>query len=211
MSDITLYGFPPSSYTWSARIACEEKGITHDLEGLDFGSDELLAVHPFGKIPAMRHGDFVLNETSGISHYVDEAFDGPPLQPADAKGRALQEQWISNIVDYYYPCCIKNIVIERIVVPMRGGETDEEKVANAVPDAHQFMGVADQQLAKSDYLAGEAPCIADFMMIPIAVYMSKVPEQEQILGGLGNVAAWMERMTSRPSFAATAPPPPGEG
>ncbi len=92
MPDITINGFPPSSYTWSVRIAFAERGISYELQGADFGADELLAVHPFNKIPAMRHGDFILHKSSAIMHYIDDTFDGPALQPAHAKGRALQEQ-----------------------------------------------------------------------------------------------------------------------
>ena len=77
MSDITLYGFPPSSYTWTARMVAEEKGISHDLEPIEFGSDALKALHPFGKIPIMTHGDLTLYETAAICRYIDEAFDGP--------------------------------------------------------------------------------------------------------------------------------------
>ena len=70
MTDVTLYGFPSSSYTWSARMACEEKGISHDLEAIEFGSDEHKALHPFAKIPVMKHGDLVLYETAAICQYI---------------------------------------------------------------------------------------------------------------------------------------------
>ena len=35
----------------------------------------------------MRHGDFTLYETTAICRYVDGAFQGPALQPADVQGR----------------------------------------------------------------------------------------------------------------------------
>ena len=79
MSDITLYGFPASSYTWSARLASEEKDINHDLEPIEFGSDAHEALNPFAKIPIMTHGDVILYETTAIRHYIDQSFDGPPL------------------------------------------------------------------------------------------------------------------------------------
>ncbi|MEK9678399.1 MAG: glutathione S-transferase family protein [Rhodospirillaceae bacterium] len=210
MSDITLYGFAPSSYTWSVRMACAEKGLSHDLVGADFGSNELLAVHPFNKIPAMRHGDFILHESSAIMHYIDDAFVGPALQPGDAKGRALQEQWISDIIDYMYDCCVRKIVIQRIVVPMRGGEPDEAMIAEGVPLARQAMEMTDKRLRESDFLAGDDPCLADFLMIPIAVYLTKVPEGETIMDGLDGLTAWIGRMTRRPAFVETVPQPPGE-
>ena len=100
MADIKLYGFAPSSYTWTTRLAAEEKGITHELLPIEFGSDDHKALHPFAKIPIMDHGDNRLYETSAICRYIDETFDGPALQPADAFGRAEVDQWNSSLVDY---------------------------------------------------------------------------------------------------------------
>ena len=99
MADVKLYGFPQSSYVRTVRLVLEEKAVAYELVPVSFGSDELLAVQPFGKIPAFAHGDFRLYETSAICRYVDETFDGLALTPNDARGRARMEQWISAIND----------------------------------------------------------------------------------------------------------------
>ncbi len=210
MSDITLYGFPPSSYTWSARLAAEEKGITHDLKPVEFGDDAHLALHPFAKIPVMTDGDLTLYETSAICRYIDENFDGPSLQPSDAAGRAQMEQWNSAIVDYFYDWCVRKIVIQRLVVPTRGGEPDEAMIADAIPHAKHVLSVADKALSKSPYLTGDEPCISDYLLLPIVFYSSQMPESAQIMDGLSSLQDWLSRMQSRPSFAATVPAPPQE-
>ena len=84
MSDIVVYGFAPSTFVRTARLALEEKGVDYELEAVDFGSEELLRLHPFGRIPAFAHGAVRLYETSAIVRYVDESFDGPALQPPGA-------------------------------------------------------------------------------------------------------------------------------
>ena len=207
MSDVTLYGFPPSSYTWSARMACEEKGLSHDLEPIEFGSDEHKALHPFAKIPIMKHGDVTVYETAAICHYMDQTFDGPPLTPADAAGQARMMQWNSAIVDYFYDWCTKRIVIQRVVVPQRGGTPDEDMIKDAVPHAHHAMSVADAALQSSDYLAGDDPTTADYLLTPIANYMGAVPEGEAVMEGLTALGDWLGRMQARPSFKAPAPSP----
>jgi glutathione S-transferase len=209
MADIKLYGFAPSSYTWTARLVAEEKGISHELEAIEFGSDDHKALHPFAKIPIMDHGDNRLYETSAICRYIDEAFDGPALQPSDPFERASMEQWNSSVVDYFYDWCIRRIVVQRIVVPSRGGETDEAMVADAVSPAKHTMEVADKRLGQSDYLAGDAPSIADFMLVPVAFYLNQVPEAAQTMADKPALEGWLSRMQSRPSFAATVPNPPG--
>ena len=46
------------------------------------------AATPSAASPPSSMTAFALYETSAIARYVDEAFDGPALQPADARGRA---------------------------------------------------------------------------------------------------------------------------
>ncbi len=65
MATVEILGFAPSTYTRVARMACEEKGVSYELKPLQPHSPEVLAIHPFGKIPALRHGDFELCEVEG--------------------------------------------------------------------------------------------------------------------------------------------------
>lgn len=206
MADIKLYGFAQSSYTWSARIAAEEKGITHELIDIEFGSESHRALHPFAKIPAMQHGDFVLYETSAISRYIDETFDGPALQPDDTKARALMDQWISAYNDNIYPAVAKQIVIQRIVIPRQGGETDEAVVKEGAEKAAYQMAVLEKALSQSEYLAGDSFSIADMIAAPILWYLEKLPEGEMLYAKTTAVNAWRKRIEARPSFAATIPP-----
>ncbi len=95
-------------------------------------------------------------------------------------------------------------------MPKRGGQPDEDKIAEGLPLARQAMEITDKRLRESDFLAGDDPSLADFMMIPIAVYLTKVPEGEKIMNGLDGLSAWIGRMTRRPAFVETVPQPPGE-
>lgn len=88
LNAVILYGFPQSTYVRTARMACEEKGVPYQLESIKLRSDAPRELHPFGEIPVLQNGNFVLYETPAIARYVDEAFDGPPQQPADPSDRA---------------------------------------------------------------------------------------------------------------------------
>lgn len=79
-----LYGADYSVYVRAVRIALAEKEIEYALEPIDIfdaagPADSYLKLHPFGKIPALHHGDFELFETTAILQYIDEAFGGPKL------------------------------------------------------------------------------------------------------------------------------------
>ena len=105
MGNVTVYGFPVSTFVNIVRLVLTEKGVPFtfcDLEQ-EMGSPRHLALHPFNRVPILDHDGFVLYGTSAIAAYADEAFDGPPLQPDDPKERARMNRWISSLNNYYYP------------------------------------------------------------------------------------------------------------
>lgn len=204
MADVVVYGFPGSTYVRTARLALAEKGVAHEVEPLTPGGDEIKALHPFAKIPALRHGDVVLYETLAICAYVDAAFDGPALQPADAEARARMLQWIDVFGSYVYGRMVSDVIIQRLVVPRRGREPDETRIKGAVPDIRHQLGLFDSALADSDLLAGAELSLADLFLAPAVFYLGLTPEGEEMLPGLPHIGRWFDAIQQRPSFAATA-------
>ena len=107
-ADLILYGSGYSTYTRTARLALEEKGVAYRLVEIDFlrganKTPEHLSRHPFGKVPVLEHGDLKLYETSAITEYIDSPFSGAPLQPKDARARARMLQVIGIANSYLYP------------------------------------------------------------------------------------------------------------
>jgi len=92
MTDVTLYHWEPNANSGKPMLALMEKGVAFDSHYLDLLSfdqhkPDYLAVNPQGTIPAMKHGDLVLTESTAIMEYVDEVFPGhckldPPVLPA---------------------------------------------------------------------------------------------------------------------------------
>src|SRR5947209_18893732 len=115
MSDVTDYGFPRSTFVKVVRLILTEKGADYHFH--DTETEMYLPVHlerhPFGRVPVLRHGDFMVYETSAIAAYVDEVLPGPKLTPTDARARARMNQWISNLNCYFYPEFIYHVVHER--------------------------------------------------------------------------------------------------
>src|SRR5579863_5252616 len=97
MAKLEIIGFPQSTYVRAVRIACAEKGIDYELVPQPPHAPDVAAVHPFGKIPVMRHGDFSLCESKAIATYLDRTFPGQALIPTDPRLAAVAEQWISLV------------------------------------------------------------------------------------------------------------------
>ena len=209
MAKPILYGPGYSTYTRTARLAMEEKGVDYDLAEVDFIGggmpEEHLARQPFGKVPAFEHDGLMLYETPAIIQYVDEAFDGPSLQPSDPARRARMTQVISIINSYTYPRTVGDLVIQRLVVPMLGGSADEAVIEAALPEVDRSMRELERMLGDQEYLTGNSLSLADLYLAPIFGYFVSTPESKNILEGKPGLNAWWQRIDARDSMAKTQP------
>jgi glutathione S-transferase len=204
-----LYGARYSTYTRSAIMALAAKGIDYRFETVDIFAPAAResgyeAIHPFMKVPALRHGDFTLYETGAINRYVDEAFPGPPLQPADLINRARMNQIISIADSYGYRTLVWDIYVETISNPRDGLPTDEARVAAAFPRAKALLAALSGLLADNSYLAGNTLTIADMHCAPQFGYFVECPDSAALLAETPNLAAWWERVSRLPAWHAAA-------
>jgi glutathione S-transferase len=205
-----IYGPAYSTYARTVRLALEEKGVEYDLIEVDLlagaaKAPEHLTRHPFGKVPAFEHDGFELYETDAIMRYVNAAFPGPDLEPADAKGRARMAQAISVIGGYGYPSLIGQIFIQRAVMPMMGNPADEAAIAAALPQAETCVAALERLIDGNPYLAGDRLSLADLLLIPVYDYISQTPEGEKLLAEAPNLRRWWDGVRSRESVARTRP------
>ena len=212
MPDVTLFGFPRSVYVQMAGIVLTHKEVPyafHDLE-TEMNTGSHISLHPFERVPILRHGDFTVYETSAIVGYVDDAFDGPKLTPWEPQARALMNQWISAVNGNYYPYLIYHVSHERNVFPQLGIESDEKVVAHAMPKVKVCLEVLERQLSRSDaFLLGPNLSLADFFMLPIIHAFGFSPEAQETYPRLPEISAWRERMEALPTmkrFRAAQPP-----
>jgi len=207
MENVKIIGIAAASYVRTAIMICEEKGVGYDIEPIDFKSPAHFAVQPFGKMPALRHGKLRLHETLGIGIYLDEAFDGPPLQMENALDQAQMFKWISSINDYGYQSLIRELVIPRLVGPSRGETPDEDAIKASLPKIELFLEQAEAALADNEYLAGKTLCLADLFLVPIIASVLRTPEGQAMVPKYKALTRWFAAMSARPSFAAAHPPP----
>lgn len=212
MADLVIYGSPNSQFVRTACMACLEKGVPYELRAVgennfaDLKTPEYKKLHPFGRVPAMTHGDFVLFETAAIARYVDEAFKGPALQPTDVKERAIMNQWISATNHYFVTDMIWGFVAEFVFSTGPDGKPDEAKIEASKPKIREHLEILDRHLEGRTYLAGEAVSIADLLFAPVAHYVGNAPGGLPLSDGLANLGRWWDAISERDSFKATIPP-----
>ena len=204
-----LYGARYSTYTRSAIMALAAKNVAHHFEIIDIFSSDARAkkydtIHPFMKIPALRHGDVTIYETDAINRYIDEAFSGPSLQPNDILHRTRMNQIISMADSYGYRTLVWDIYVETISNPRDGLPIDEARVASAVPRAKTLLTALSGLLGENEYLTGSGPSLADFHVAPQFGYFVETKEARDLLAQYPNLAAWWDRITALPAWQAAA-------
>ncbi|MBC7955844.1 MAG: glutathione S-transferase family protein [Cytophagales bacterium] len=209
--EIVLYGFQRSTYVNVARLVLHAKGVAfrfHDVEH-EIGTPAHLKRHPFGRVPALQHGSFMLYETSAIGLYIEENFDGPPLLPAERQARALCHQWMSALSSYFYPYMIYYLVHERLVFGELGIAADEAVVAESLPKIELALSVMDGCLKGPGFLACDVPTLADYFLFPTLTALGFTPEGKELLCRHDAVSAWIARMGKLPAvieLRSTLPP-----
>src|SRR6201997_5212309 len=202
MSDPIVYGFPRSTYVNIVRLVLTYKGVAYTFQDLEpvMGKPEHLALHPFNRVPILRHGDFTVYETSAIASYVDQAFPGPRLTPQDVRVRARMNQWVSAVNSYYYPYMIYHVTHERLVFPELGIASDEKVVAHALPKVELALGVMERELGHGhEFLLGAELSLADFFILPSTFAFSLTEEGRKIYPKFPAFCRWRERMESLPA------------
>ena len=81
MADLEIIGIPLSNYVRSIRMLCEEKGVPYTLKPVPPHSPDVIAIHPAGQIPCLRHGDVALFESKARGKKVRIYFNMIRLLP----------------------------------------------------------------------------------------------------------------------------------
>jgi len=203
---VTLLGDARSTYTRTARMGLAEKGVACTLQLCAPHSPELLAVNPFGRIPALRDGEFGLFETSAILRYVDESFDGSSLLPGTIADRARCEQWVSATNAYLYDTMVRRYVLQYFFPRGEGGRPDGGVIASALKEMPAQLAALDRACERSDFLAGANLSMADLFVAPILAYVEFMPEGKALLAAAPNLMRAQARVRERACFTTTQPP-----
>jgi len=215
LAEIELHGPANSSFVCAARVALEEKGVLYHLIEPDilrargFRLADLLR-YLAAQQPKFIAGDFALYDSESILRYVDEAHDGPALQPVDAKTRALMVEMNGIIRDYLHPAAIGKIATQRLFAPFLGGTPDLKIVEEAVVPLTDAL-TAIEQLSVSahggdaEMLLGARVSLADIALMPIAAYLTMTPEGQTAIAASRRLSRWWLSVSRRPSLARSWP------
>lgn len=198
-----LFGSTLSPFVRKVAVYAVEKGLELPLEaaGLGRGSPEFMRASPFGKMPAFTDGDFAISDSTAIITYLEAKYPEPPLIPADPAARA-RTIWFEEFADTMLIACGGKMFFNRFVSPTflkRPGDLAAADAAqtNDWPPLLDYL----EGVATGDYLVGDALTLADIAVASAFATLSHI-EVGADAARHPNVAAWLGRILSRPSFAA---------
>src|SRR5262249_36617556 len=172
MAKVEIIGFPQSTFVRVVRMTCEEKGVPYELTLARPHSPEINAVHPFGKVPGMRHGDVELCESKAIATYIDRTFGGPKVIPDDPVQAARVEQWVSLVTPTIDPTMLRHYLLSYIFPKGVDGKPDRGAIEAAIPVMEKQFEFLDRAVG-GGHLAGDRYTLADINLMPILYYMHR--------------------------------------
>jgi glutathione S-transferase len=206
---VDLYGYRYSVYSWIARFALHEKGVVYNSVEVNPFAESVpasyLAMHPFRRVPSLVHGAFAIYETSAITRYVDEAFDGPKLQPTEPRERARCNQIMSIVDSYVYWPLVRQVFSHRVFRPGMGRPSDENEVQRGLNAASGVLAALERVVGQGQCLCGDDLSLADIHLAPMIHYFVRAPEGGVLLQKHVRLSCWWSALSQRSAFVATMP------
>lgn len=195
-----LYYHPLSSCSWKVLIALYENGTAFDGRILDNPAimETWLTLWPIGKFPLLRDEarDRTIAETSIIVEYLGQHCPGPFRPIPQDEDAALEVRLMDRLFDNYVMTPMQAIVAERI--RPEGVARDPHGVGQARQMLGKAYALLEERMAGRRWAAGDAFTLADCAAAPALFYADRI---EPMRGGFPGLAAYLDRLEARESFA----------
>lgn len=199
---IKLYDFSLSPRARKVRITLAAKGLAYEKVPIDITkgeqkTPEYLAIHPYGKVPALQDNGTTVYESTIIMEYLNEAYPTPPLLPDD-RGQRARARVLMHYADNPYEHAVATLAAELLLKPMQGGATDHETVSQATTTLNQCFDYLINELGNNDFLVGSTLTLADIPYVSWALLFPRldvdIPHPR--------LEAWINRLKEQPSVRA---------
>jgi len=210
---LTFYHGHGSPYSWRVWLALEHLGLPYELKVLSFADKDLtkpgfLAINPRHQVPTIVHDGFALWESLAILEYLDEIAPARRLYPGTAQERARIRRLIREDEEQLDRKGLTPVYDELYHTP-EGREPDRARIEAGRAKLAEELEAFGREL-RGDWLAGEAPTAADFVLYPDIAYVKRIGAKKPLSGLEGilpaPIARWAARVEALPYFGKTFPP-----
>jgi glutathione S-transferase len=193
---ITVYGTTGSGNCYKPALLMRQLGIAYrwhetDTRKKESRTPEFLAKNPNGKVPLLEVDGKHLAESNAMLCYLAE---GSPMLPSDRWTRAKVMEWMF-FEQYSHEPYIATV--RWWVGVIHKADEYKDQIAQLMPKGYAALGVMEQQLAKTPYMAGGAYTIAD---IALYAYTHVAHEGGFDMARYPAVGAWLKRVAGQPGY-----------
>lgn len=191
---IKLYNFPKSGHAHRIELMLSLLNLPTELVFVDLAKGahkqpDFLALNPFGQVPVIDDNGTVIADSNAILVYLAKKYDNGTWLPEEPAAAARVQRWLSVAAG---PLAFGPAAARLVTVFGASFNTDE-----VITRAHTLLKVIDAELAKTPFLAGSTPTIAD---IANYSYIAHAPEGNVSLEPYANVRSCLARIEALPRF-----------
>ena len=206
LAPIEIFGTPYSNFVRAVRVTLAEKSISYEYHPVRPHSPEAYAIHPFGLVPGMKHGEVVLCESQAIIAYLDGLWPESPMGPSGSIAEAAEvTQWISIVGSAVDQTLIRRYVVSYAFPTGADGSPDRAAIEATVPDLRKIFAVLNARLDDRDYLAANRFTFADALLLATLNPALRRPEAAKISADAPSVRRFFKLHSQRQSFIDTEP------
>jgi glutathione S-transferase len=194
-----IYGDSLSPFVRKAMVFAAEKGIDFELKPMQ--DPDFATISPFGKMPALRDGDFTISDSTAIVTYLEALKPEPNLIPAEPRARA-RAIWFEEFGDTIVGSCMSKVFFNRVVSPRFFGKPGDLAAADEAQRTEfpRLMDYLESVAPASGYLVGDRFTLADIAVAsPLATLMHGDCHMDAKTHP--KAYAYVSRVWERPSFA----------
>ncbi|MBV1926634.1 MAG: glutathione S-transferase family protein [Rhodobacteraceae bacterium] len=206
---VVLHGLKFSVYTRAAQLVLIEKDVGFQVNEVNpfdpEQTDTMAKLTPFGRVPILDHDGMRIYETLAIAHYVNDAFDGPELVPADPLTKARMFQVISIVNSYAYLPLVRQVFSHRVFRPLMGEIGDKSTISKGLIASANVLAALDGFCEEALALNPDRLTLADVFLIPMIDYSTRAPEGSAMLSEYPHLSQWWAAVSQRTSVLQTRP------
>lgn len=198
-----LYGSSFSPFVRKVLAYAAERGIELEIVQVKPGDTNpaFREASPFGKMPALRDGDFLVADSSAVIAYLEAKFPEGGLIPASPESRA-RTIWYEEYADTLLAQGVFAMFFNRIVAPKFMKQPGDENIAAAFErdQLPPLIDYLESVVPKSGFLVDDRLTLADLAVASMFVNFDHAGaplDQTRWPKALAYVAA----ILARPSFA----------
>jgi len=215
-AQIELFWISGSPFSWRVQLALALHQIDYvshriNIDNREQKQPDYLALNPYGKVPVIKEGEFVLRESLAILAYLNTKYSWQLFGSSAAEQGQIWQQ-ICEVEDRTVH------FMRKFVRPILLGGLDvkrNEVLAAAEVLSQEFEPI-DKILAKQPWLIGDRLTAADISVYPLVKFADRAATREQaaplnlpsfpLEERFPYIQKWIRQIESLPGAASVYPP-----